>query len=118
MRGAPHAMKSCYGRVVDGVTNYPTHAECMGGMKAKRAIAAGSVLTREDVVPINALHPKLVKAHDLVKLVATVGPVRVVTLGEAMQDGAAGQMIRVQNIDSKKAILGKVIDRNMVEVGY
>jgi flagella basal body P-ring formation protein FlgA len=62
--------------------------------------------------------PILVKQHDVVKLVAHVGPLRVVQFGEAMQDGRAGQLIRVRNVDSQHVVTGRVVDRSVVEVDY
>jgi flagella basal body P-ring formation protein FlgA len=104
-------------RVVTEPSQYLTCAECAGGKRAKRTIPAGQLLSRGDVeaLPVSDL---LVKQHDLVKLMARVGPLRVVALGEALQDGGAGQSIRVRNVDSKSIILGRVVDRSIVEVDY
>ena len=43
---------------------------------------------------------------------------RITTLGEAMQDGQAGQIIQVRNVESKKIVLGKVVAASLVEVDY
>ncbi len=104
-------------RVVRGVSPYLTFAECATGRRAKRAIPAGQLLAPCDV-EAEAAGKLLVKQHDLVKLTAKVGAMRVTALGEALQDGGAGQCIRVKNVDSKNVILGRVVDRSLVEVDY
>jgi len=103
--------------VVRGVSPYLTFAECATGRRAKRAIPAGQLLAPCDV-EAEAAGKLLVKQHDLVKLTAKVGAMRVTALGEALQDGGAGQCIRVKNVDSKNVILGRVVDRSLVEVDY
>jgi flagella basal body P-ring formation protein FlgA len=62
--------------------------------------------------------PLLIKTRDLVRLVVHIGAVRVSALGEAMQEGRAGQLIRVRNVDSNKTVSGRVVDRGVVEVDY
>ena len=62
--------------------------------------------------------PILVKPHDMVRMVAQIGAMRITALGEALQEGRAGQTIRVQNVDSKKIIAARVIERQLVEVDY
>lgn len=105
-------------RRVVGVANpYLTFADCAAGKRAKRAIPAGQLLAPVDV-EMKAATKFLVKQHDLVKLMAKVGSMRVTALGEALQDGGAGQFIRVKNVDSKNVILGRVVDRSLVEVDY
>jgi flagella basal body P-ring formation protein FlgA len=104
-------------RVVPSPSQYLTCAECMSGKRAKRAIPAGQLLARNDVEPLTD-NNVLVKQHDLVKLMARVGPLRVVALGEALQDGGAGQSIRVRNVDSKSIVLGRVVEHSLVEVDY
>ena len=45
-----------------------------------------------------------------------LGPLRLTTLCEAVQEGRAGQMIRVRNVDSRAERVGRVVDRNTVEL--
>jgi flagella basal body P-ring formation protein FlgA len=54
----------------------------------------------------------------MVRLVANIGAVRVTARAEALQDGRAGQAIRVRNVDSNRIVSGRVIDRNLVEIEY
>lgn len=58
----------------------------------------------------------IVKQRDLVKLVATIGSVRIVTTGEAMQDGKMGDVIRVRNIESNRVVNGRIDARGVVSV--
>ena len=58
----------------------------------------------------------LIKPRDQVHLLVRVGPLRLTTLCEAVQEGRAGQTIRVRNVDSKVERVGRVVDRNTVEL--
>jgi flagella basal body P-ring formation protein FlgA len=60
--------------------------------------------------------PALVHRGEAVKLVVRLGPVSVTATGEALQDGRAGQSVRVRNVDSKQVVLGRVTERSVVEV--
>ena len=60
----------------------------------------------------------IIKPRDVVTLTARVGGVRIVTRGEAMQEGRPGDKIRVRNVDSKREVFGKVVDRGTVEVEF
>jgi hypothetical protein len=74
----------------------------------------GGVISKQEKVD----DPVLIKPRDVVRLVAQIGSVRVTALGEALQDGRAGQMIRVRNTNSNKIVTGRVLDRNHVAVEY
>ena len=50
--------------------------------------------------------------------VAKVGQLRLTAVGEALQDGLAGEMIRVRNVDSNKIVSGRVLECAVVEVGF
>jgi flagella basal body P-ring formation protein FlgA len=90
--------------------------ESLGGKRARRTILAGQVLTAADIE--SPEEEVLVKPRDMVKLVARVGSMRVVAVGEALQEGRAGQMVRVRNVDSNKVVTGRVVERLVVEVSY
>ena len=45
------------------------------------------------------------------------GPLKILALGIAKDDGAIGSLIRVTNIDSKKELWAKIIDAETVQVG-
>jgi flagella basal body P-ring formation protein FlgA len=60
----------------------------------------------------------LIKARDNVKIVALIGTARVEALGEAQQDGRAGEVIRVRNVESNRIVFGRVEAGGMVVVDY
>jgi hypothetical protein len=62
--------------------------------------------------------PILVKCRDVVHLVTYVGELEVVATGEAMEEGRAGQVIRLRNVDSGRMVRGRVVDRGTVEVDF
>ena len=71
---------------------------------------SGPLATDDDAV--------VVKLRDHVKIVARVGEIRFVTAGEALQEGRAGQSIRVRNIDSNRTVVGRIVAPGMIEVDY
>lgn len=58
----------------------------------------------------------LVEKGDPVKIVASAGKLSVSTMGVAKADGVKGDRIRVENIVSEKTVVGRVLDRGVVEV--
>ncbi len=112
-----HAQQDVFGAVqlllgVDEV------GQALAGKRAKRALSAGQVLIGQDLESASAMDPILVKQQGLVKLVARLGPIQVVADCEALQDGHKGQLIRVRNIDSRNIVVGRVVDRSLVEAEY
>jgi|SRR5579875_1201089 flagella basal body P-ring formation protein FlgA len=100
------------------ITNKEAIAGLMG-RRARRPMAAGHVIEPDDVgldAPSAAV--AVVRANELVHLIATVGPLQVKTRGEALQDGRIGQLIQVRNLDSKNVVTGRVVDHSTVEVEY
>jgi flagella basal body P-ring formation protein FlgA len=101
-------------------------AELMG-RRARRPMSAGHPIEPDDVESDSqrsyALHGKeretaVIRANELVHLIAAVGPLQVKTRGEALQDGRVGQLIQVRNLDSKSVVTGRVVDHSTVEVEY
>jgi hypothetical protein len=62
--------------------------------------------------------PLLVKNRDLVRLRVRIGAFEVTARGEALQDGRAGQSIRVRNVDSNKVVTGRIAGTRVVDVDY
>jgi hypothetical protein len=60
----------------------------------------------------------LIRVRDSVRLVAIVGSLHVTAVGEALQEGRMGQLIRVRNVDSGKVVVGRVAGGSLVEVEY
>jgi len=78
---------------------------------ARRLLAPGIVVTEAMVKK-----PVLIHRGSMVTILARIGSMEVIATGQAMQDGSEGQLIRVQNINSNKIILGKVVDGSTVQV--
>ena len=69
--------------------------------------------------PINLRNlekPSLIKRGDPVTIIYQEEGIRLNARGEAKEDGAQGDRIRIKNIDSKKSILCRVVDSQTVEV--
>jgi flagella basal body P-ring formation protein FlgA len=90
------------------------------GRHARRAMSAGHPIEPDDVESDTqvAAVAAVVRANELVHLIASVGPLQVKTRGEAMQDGRIGQLIQVRNLDSKSVVTGRVVDHSTIEVEY
>ena len=78
-----------------------------------RSVAAGRVLTWRDVV-----RRALVRKGDLVEVAAIDGPLTVTLKALALQSGAAGEMVTVRNLESKKDIMAQVVAENRVQVRF
>jgi flagella basal body P-ring formation protein FlgA len=78
-----------------------------------RSVMAGRVLTWRDVA-----RRALVRKGDLVEVAAIDGPLTVTLKALAMQSGAAGEMVTVRNLESKKDITAQVVAENRVQVRF
>jgi flagellar basal body P-ring formation protein FlgA len=104
-------------RPVEGLRDYLSSAESLTGKRARQTLFPGRVLTATDVEDcVPEATPMLVRRGEAVKLLVRLGSVNVMASGEALQDGRAGQSVRVRNIDSKQVVLGRVTERSLVEV--
>lgn len=81
------------------------------GKVARRNINQGEIITSSSFE-----EEALVQRGDLVTMVARNGGITVTALGKARSNGALGETIIVENLDSKKRVEGKVIGERMVEV--
>jgi flagella basal body P-ring formation protein FlgA len=82
------------------------------GRRLKRALAAGTPLTADELVP-----DVLVKRGQNVTLLAASGPFEIRAQGQALTDGSENQRIRVQNTSSRKIVEGVVESDSTVRVG-
>lgn len=90
---------------------YFTSAEEVLGQQTTRTLPAGQVLT-----PHLLKAPLLIRRGDRVTLMAEVAGIEVSMLGEAMNDGAQGQRLRVRALNSKRVVEGQVVSANVVKV--
>ena len=96
------------GRLAPG---YTTDINKFIGLVTRRGIASG--------MPVNVSmvqKPVLVKRGSVVTIIARIDGIEAAVYGQSMQDGCEGQVIRVQNINSRKTVAAKVIDAGTVEV--
>ncbi len=69
--------------------------------------------------PASALdEPFAVKARDNVKITARIGTARIEALGEALQDGRVGDVIRIRNSESGRTVHGRIEQGGLIVVDY
>jgi flagella basal body P-ring formation protein FlgA len=90
---------------------YYTSIEQVAGQLAKYDIAKDRT-----VLPSSITKPKLVKRGKEVTILANSGPITVRMRGQAITDGALGDIIQVKNLRSRKIIQAQVINTNRVQV--
>lgn len=88
-----------------------TSIESLTNMRARRNIAKDKILTKGDI----ELNP-VVKSYSDVHIVYVSGLCKITTAGKALQDGYAGELIRVKNKSSGKIVFARVIDMKIVRV--
>lgn len=78
-----------------------------------RSLPADRLLTWRDVA-----RRSLVRKGELVEVSASDGALRVTMKALAMQSGAAGDMVTVRNLESRKDITAQVVAENRVQVRF
>ncbi len=73
------------------------------GMVLRRPVRPGTVLTSSVLE-----RPKLVRRGERVRVVSTGGSFAVATEGEALNDAAEGERVRVRNVNSRSIIEGRM----------
>lgn len=81
------------------------------GAQAVRYLANGSVINDKDIRPV-----PLVEKNNIITLRARIGAVEITTAVKALGDGGMGQMVQVQNLDSKKKLYATVVGEGLVEI--
>lgn len=100
-------------RSVGQFSSYYTDKNKVIGLVVKRDVflPAGTVLN-ESLVSIL----QVIKRGNIVSIVAHSGTIEVATTGQALENGGVDQMIRVQNLQTKRILSAKVVDATTVEV--
>ena len=62
--------------------------------------------------------PAVVKRGDRVLIMVKMGPMKITTPGIVREKGFKGSMVRVQNIQSKKEVYGRVVDSKTIKVNF
>lgn len=91
--------------------NTVTSADQLVGMSARRPISAGRVIRRTDVKPIELVHK-----GDLVTMIFRTSFMTLTLRGQALENGAHKDTIRVKNLSSGKTVVGSVTDSGIVSV--
>ena len=77
---------------------------------------------RENISPGRLVYERSVvmkpvlKRGGLAKAVVSVGSLKVSTKVKALEDGAPGEVVRVQNVRTRKELIGEVIDENTIKI--
>ena len=98
-------------KVVDQLEGLETDVDLVAGSVAKRALQAGDVVTSRDIN-----QPVLVKRGDLVTMVARLKNLTISASARARDSGGRGDLIVVQNLDSRQLVEARIVAPNRVEV--
>ncbi|MCW5750076.1 MAG: flagellar basal body P-ring formation protein FlgA [Alphaproteobacteria bacterium] len=82
------------------------------GQAARRSLPPGRPLRASDLQ-----RPSLVSKGALVSMSVTVPNMQLSAIGRALEAGAAGEVIQIMNLQSKRTVTGVVVGPNQVEVG-
>jgi flagellar basal body P-ring formation protein FlgA len=105
-------------RYVDRLQDELTYRD-IGGLTARRMIRAGEVIRTDDLENRDAQESpaEVIRSRDAVRIIAQRKGLQVALhVGEALQSGRVGQIIRVRNPQSDRVIAGRVIGVGQVEV--
>ena len=91
--------------------NTVTSADQLIGMSARRPITAGRVIRRTDVKPIELIHK-----GDLVTMIFRTSFMTLTLRGQALENGALKDTIRVKNLSSGKTVVGSITQSGIVSV--
>ena len=85
----------------------------VAGKKARATLRANQPVRADQIERV-----PLIKSGQMVTIVAENGVIKISVSGKAHSSGAAGDIIRVQNLTSLKEIPAKVIDGSTVQVAF
>ncbi len=93
--------------------NLVTDLNYAKGKRLKQSLKSGGYI-RDNMLEI----PPLIQKGDRVRLVAKKGSLMVVSSGTAKTKGGRNEQIKVENTDSKRIVVGRVLDDTSVEVVF
>ena len=83
------------------------------GKELKSALPAGAILYSQQLES-----PLVIKRGDRITIMAKTDQIQVTVPGTAQENGAAGDVIRVKNLMSRKQISARVLDKGLVETEF
>lgn len=96
----------------DAASLYVTDIKQVLNKVAKRTLIAGKPIS------LSALgEPILVNRGQSAKLVFNSGDLVITAMGVALQPGAAGDFIKIRNVDSGRVVTGTVMEDGSIQVG-
>ncbi len=98
-------------RDIGKISGYITDISKVLGLAVRRPLTAGTPLTEASVDK-----PVVMKRGAAVTILVKAGDMVVAAGGQAMQEGREGELIRVQNVTSKRIVNARVVDANTVQV--
>jgi flagella basal body P-ring formation protein FlgA len=103
-------VRGTQGRAPNGAL---TDQDCVIGQVATQRLAPGSLVTERMVAT-----PKLVKRGEVITMIFESGGLRITDRAVATQDGAAGDLVVVQNLQSQRSVRALVTGERTVRVLY
>ena len=82
------------------------------GKELKRSIAKGYKLA-----PGYVGNPVVVRRNSRVSMIYRAGGLEISAWGRALDEGGAGDIISIMNLDSRKRVQGRILESGSVEVG-
>lgn len=98
-------------REIGKMAGYITDVGKVVGLAARRPVTAGTPLTEAALDK-----PVMIKRGAAVAILVKAGGMVITAGGRAMQEGREGELIRVQNVTSKRIVSARVVDANTVQV--
>lgn len=92
-------------------SNMISSAAGLEGMESTRPIRAHTPILSHMVQPIPTVRKN---AH--VRIKYTVGGIELSTLGRALANGVKGDVVKIQNIDSNRIVMGQIVDATTVVI--
>jgi len=102
-------------KVEKAVSSYPEPADWSTpyGLVARRRLAANTVLSSNMIGPVEPA--VVVKRNQNVIIRIAAGGLVVTAMGQTVEEGSAGEYVRVRNVDSQRIILARVNEDGTVE---
>jgi flagella basal body P-ring formation protein FlgA len=102
-------------KVEKTVSSYPEPADWSTpyGLVARRRLPANTVLSSNMIGPVEPAI--VVKRNQNVIIRIAAGGLVVTAMGQTVEEGSAGEYVRVRNVDSQRIILARVNEDGTVE---